>query len=161
VSPRREEADANHKLVASNRKARHDYEVLETIEAGIALVGTEVKSLRDGHANLKDSYVELRDGEMLLIGVHISPYAAGNRFNHDPERQRKLLLHKREILRFGFKAREKSLTMVPLEMYFKDGRVKVKLALVRGKRAYDKRHAIAEREGRREVDRALKEARRK
>jgi SsrA-binding protein len=156
-----EAGEGNHKLIASNRKARHDYEILETIEAGIVLRGTEVKSLRAGRANLKDSYVDLRGAEMVLVGVHISPYEAGNRFNHDPERPRKLLLHKREILRFGQKAREKSLTMVPLELYFKSGKVKVKLALVRGKRAYDKRAAIAEREGRREVDRALKEARRR
>jgi len=160
VSRQAEGSDANHKLIASNRKARHDYEILETVEAGLALVGTEVKSLRGGHANLKDSYVELRDGEMILIGVHISPYAGGNRFNHDPERPRKLLLHRREILRFGHKAREKSLTMVPLELYFKNGKAKVKLALVRGKKSFDKRAAIAEREGRRDVDRALKEARR-
>ena len=154
-------SETNHKMIASNRKARHDYEVLETVEAGLVLVGTEVKSLRGGHANLKDSYVEIRDGEMILVGVHISPYESGNRFNHEAERPRKLLLHRREILRFAHKAREKSLTMVPLELYLKGGKVKVKLALVRGKRSFDKRAAIATREVRREVDRALKEARQK
>jgi SsrA-binding protein len=161
VSPQADGSDAPRKLVASNRKARHDYEIIETIEAGLALVGTEVKSLRVGQANLKDSHVEMRDGEMTLVGVHISPYTSGNRFNHEPERPRKLLLHRREIIRLGQKAREKSLTMVPLEMYFKGGKVKVLLALVRGKKSYDKRAAIATRETRREVDRALKEARRK
>jgi SsrA-binding protein len=161
VSERADGSGDGHKLIASNRKARHDYEILETIEAGIVLRGTEVKSLRDGRANLKDSYVDLRDGEMILVGVYISPYESGNRFNHDPERPRKLLLHKREILRFGYKAREKSLTMVPLEMYFKAGKAKVKIALVRGKRAYDKRTAIADREAKRAVDRALKESRRR
>jgi SsrA-binding protein len=148
------------KIITTNRKAFHDYHVLETIEAGIALRGTEVKSLRAGRVNLKDGYVDLRDGEMLLVGIHINPYEAGNRFNHEPERPRKLLLHKREILRFGIKARDKGLTIVPLKMYFKSGRVKVEVALVRGKRAYDKRAAIAQRESKRELDRALKEAKR-
>src|SRR5262245_42985402 len=133
------------KLIASNRKARHDYLVLETIEAGIELRGTEVKSLRAARVNLKDSYVDIRDGELFLIGTHISPYETGNRFNHEPERDRKLLLHKREIVRLGQKAREKSLTMVPLRLYLKAGRVKVEVALVKGKRSYDKRAAIAER----------------
>jgi SsrA-binding protein len=148
------------KVVTTNRKAHHDYHILDTIEAGIALRGTEVKSLRAGRVNLKDSYAEVRGGEMVLVGVHISPYETGNRFNHAPERDRKLLLHRREILRFGVKARDKGLTIVPLRLYFKGGRAKVQLGLARGKRAYDKRAAIADREARRDLDRALKEAKR-
>ncbi len=151
--------DGGEKLITSNRKAHHDYHILETLEAGIALRGTEVKALRAGRANLKDSYVDMRDGEMTLVGVHISPYEAGNRYNHEPERPRKLLLHKREILRFGQKAREKSLTIVPLRMYFKGGNAKVLIALVKGKREFDKRDTISERESKRAVDRALKEGR--
>ena len=149
------------KVITTNRKAHHDYHILERMEAGIALRGTEVKSLRAGRVNLKDSYVEARDGEMTLIGTHISPYEAGNRFNHEPERPRKLLLHRREILRWGQKAREKGLTLVPLRLYFKNGKVKVEIALVKGKRSYDKREAIATRESQRELDRARKEARHK
>ncbi len=148
------------KVITTNRKARHDYQILETIEAGIALVGTEVKSLRAGRVNLKDSYAEIRAGEIFLVGAHISPYEEGNSFNHEPERQRRLLLHRREILRFGTKTREKGLTLVPLRMYFKSNRVKVELGLARGKRAYDKRQAIAKRDAKRELDRALKEAKR-
>jgi SsrA-binding protein len=151
--------EGGEKLITSNRKAHHDYHILETLEAGIALRGTEVKALRAGRANLKDSYVDMRDGEMTLVGVHISPYEAGNRFNHEPERPRKLLLHKREILRFGQKAREKSLTIVPLRMYFKGGNAKVLIALVKGKKEYDKRDTISDREAKRAVDRALKEGR--
>jgi SsrA-binding protein len=149
------------KPITTNRKAFHDYDILEKIEAGIALTGTEVKALRAGQVNLKDSYVDMRDGEMTLIGTHISPYESGNRFNHEPERPRKLLLHKREILRFGIKARDKGLTLVPLRLYFRNGRVKVEIGLAKGRRSYDKRVAIAERESRREVDRALKEAKRR
>jgi SsrA-binding protein len=148
------------KVIATNRKAHHDYTILERIEAGLALQGTEVKSLRAGRVNLKDSHAEVRDGEMILVGVHISPYEQGNRFNHDPERPRRLLLHRREILKLGIKVREKGLTIVPLRMYFKSNRAKVELALVKGKRLYDKRQAIASRDARREVDRALKEAKR-
>lgn len=147
------------KVVTTNRKAHHDYHILDTIEAGIALQGTEVKSLRAGRINLKDSYAEFRDGELYLIGVHISPYEQGNRFNHEPERERKLLLHRREILRLGLKAREKGLTLVPLRVYFKSNRAKVELALVKGKRAYDKRVTIEKREAKRDLDRAFKEAR--
>ena len=148
------------RVVTTNRKAHHDYHILDKIEAGIALVGTEVKSLRAGRINLKDSYAEIREGELFLVGAHISPYEQGNRFNHDPERARKLLLHKQEILRLGLKVREKGLTIVPLRVYFRSNRVKVELALVKGKRAYDKRAAIAQREAQRELDRALKEAKR-
>jgi len=148
------------RVVTTNRKAHHDYHILDKIEAGIALVGTEVKSLRAGRINLKDSYAEIREDELFLVGAHISPYEQGNRFNHDPERVRKLLLHRQEILRLGIKVREKGLTIVPLRVYFKNNRVKVELALVKGKRAYDKRAAIAQREARRELDRAMKEAKR-
>jgi len=148
------------KVVTTNRKARHDYHILDTIEAGIALVGTEVKSLRAGRINLKDSYAEIRADELFLVGAHISPYDQGNRFNHEPERLRKLLLHKQETRRLGLKVREKGLTIVPLRVYFKNNRVKVELALVKGKRTYDKRAAIAQREIRRELDRAMKEAKR-
>lgn len=148
------------RVVTTNRKAFHDYHILDKIEAGIALVGTEVKSLRAGRINLKDSYAEVREDEMVLVGVHISPYEQGNRFNHEPERVRKLLLHKTEILRLGLKVREKGLTIVPLRVYFKNNRVKVELGLAKGKRAYDKRAAIAQREARRELDRAMKEAKR-
>jgi SsrA-binding protein len=150
---------SGEKVITTNRKAHHDYFILDSIEAGIELRGTEVKSLRAGGVNLKDSYVEARDGQMTLIGCHISPYETGNRFNHEPERPRRLLLHKREILRWSMKSREKSLTIVPLRMYFKRGRVKVEIALVKGKRFYDKRAAIADRESRRELDRAMKESR--
>lgn len=146
------------RVITTNRKARHDYHILDTIEAGVALQGTEVKSLRAGRINLKDSYAEIRDGELFLVGVHISPYEQGNRFNHEPERPRKLLLHKREILKLGLKAREKGLTLVPLRVYFKASRIKVELALVKGKRAYDKRATIAAREAKRDLDRAFKEA---
>ena len=148
------------KLITSNRKAHHDYHILETMEAGIVLQGTEVKSLRAGRANLKDSWVDIRDGQMFLVGMHISPYEAANRFNHAPERERKLLMHRREITRIAQKAREKSLTVVPLKLYFKNGKAKALIAMVKGKRAYDKRDAMAERDNKREVDRALKEGRR-
>ena len=161
--PKEVEAPAGRggeKTITTNRKAHHDFFFLERVEAGIALRGTEVKSLRAGGVNLKDSYVEPRNGEMILVGMHISPYATGNRYNHEPERERKLLLHKREILRLGIKAREKGLTIIPLRLYFKSGRVKVEIALAKGKRSYDKRAAIASREAKREVSRALKEAKR-
>ncbi|UCE02248.1 MAG: SsrA-binding protein SmpB [Candidatus Latescibacterota bacterium] len=148
------------KIVTTNRKARFDYQILDTLEAGISLQGTEVKSLRAGRVNLKDSYAEVRDGEIFLIGAHISPYAEGNRFNHDPERERRLLLHKREILRLALKVREKGLTIVPLRIYFRSNRAKVELGLARGKRMYDKRETIAKRDAKRELDRALKEAKR-
>jgi SsrA-binding protein len=147
------------KIIVTNRKAQHDYFLSDPIEAGIALQGTEVKSLRAGQANLKDSYVEFREGELILVGLHISPYEAGNRFNHEPERPRKLLLHRREILRWGLRARDKGLTLVPTRLYFKAGKVKVEIALARGKKSYDKREAIAGREVKRELDRALKDAR--
>mgnify|MGYP003312967743 CR=1 FL=1 len=146
------------KIIAENRKAYHDYFIEERFEAGVALSGTEVKSLRAGKVNLKDSYVQVKDGEMWLIGVHISPYEQGNRFNHDAMRDRKLLLHKREIMRLLGYIQQKGLTLVPTELYFSNGRVKVELGVARGKKLYDKRDAMAEKETKREIDRRLKEA---
>jgi SsrA-binding protein len=144
------------KVVASNRRARHDYDVLETYECGIALVGGEVKSLRDSKVQLKDSYARVDDGEMWLIGVHIAPYANAGAFDaHDPERRRKLLLHRSEIDELAGRTNRDSLTLVPLSIYFKDGKAKVELGLARGRRRYDKRHAIAERDANREAERAM------
>src|SRR6266849_9677119 len=142
--------------VATNRRARHEYEILETVEAGLVLRGTEVKSLRAGLVNFKDSYASFRNGEGWLLGCHISPYSHGTDANHDPERDRKLLLHSREIARLGGKISERGLTLVPLRLYFKEGRAKVELGLARGKKLHDKRASIKERESRREVDRAMK-----
>ena len=131
--------DANEKLIASNKKALHEYFVLQKLEAGVALTGTEVKSLRDGKANLKDSYVIVKNNEAFILGLHISPYTHGNRENHDPERIRKLLLHRREIDKLHVQLVEKGLTIVALRLYFKGGRVKAEIAVVRGKKLYDKR----------------------
>jgi SsrA-binding protein len=144
------------KFIAQNRKARHDYFILDSLEAGIVLQGTEVKSLREGRVNLKDSYARIKDGELWLIGMHISPYEQGNIFNHDPERTRKLLMHTREIEKLRRNTEEKGLTLVPLSLYFKEGRVKVELGLAKGKHTYDKREDTAEREAKREMDRARK-----
>ena len=148
------------KTIVQNRRARHDYHILERFEVGISLQGTEVKSIRAGHITLKDSYAEVEDGEMYLVGVHIAPYEQGNIYNHDPERRRKLLMHKREILRLGQTIAEKGFTLVPLRVYFKNGRAKVEIGLCRGKQTVDKRHAIREREQAREVDRAIKDLKR-
>jgi SsrA-binding protein len=148
--------DVSKKIVAQNRKARHDYEILETYEAGIALRGTEVKSLRDGRANLKDAYAAVHEGELWLYGVHISPYSHGNIQNHDPERDRKLLMHRREIRRLIGKTKETGLTLVPLQLYFNHGKVKIELALAKGKKQYDKREAIAKRDAEREMKRAFR-----
>lgn len=145
------------KIVCENRKARHDYFIQETYEAGIALVGTEVKALREGKANLKDSFALIRNGEAFLENVHISPYEHGNIFNHDPLRIRKLLMHKAEIVKLFSKTQEKGLTLVPLKIYFVKGKAKVELALASGKKNYDKRQSIAEKTAKREIDRALKE----
>lgn len=134
------------KVICQNRKARHDYEVLETFEAGIVLRGSEVKSLRDGAAQLTDSYAEVRRGELFLVGAKISRYAAASYTNHDPERDRKLLMHAKEIRRLEAKIREKGLTLIPLSMYFKCGKAKVELALARGRKAYDKRERIMKRD---------------
>ena len=145
------------KVIVQNRKARHDYFIEETVEAGIALQGTEVKSLRLGKANLQDSYAQVRDGEVFVSGLHISPYDMGNRFNHDPLRTRKLLLHKSEIVKLGAQVQKKGLTLVPLSMYFKHGMVKMELAVARGKMLHDKREDIADREAKREIDRRIKD----
>ncbi|MCS5696519.1 SsrA-binding protein SmpB [Desulfofundulus thermocisternus] len=145
------------KVVAVNRKARHDYHILETYEAGIALTGTEVKSLRAGRANLQDSFARVENAELFLYNMHISPYDQGNRFNHEPKRTRKLLMHKKEILRLLGKSREKGLALIPLKVYFNDrGKAKVELALARGKKVYDKREDMAARDAKREMERALR-----
>jgi SsrA-binding protein len=146
------------KLICTNRKARRDYQILETMEAGLVLVGTEVKSLRDGHAQLKDSFAGIEEGELYLYNAHINPYRMGNRFNHEPTRTRKLLMHEREIRRLIGKIQEKGLTLIPLRLYFNDsGKVKVELGLARGKKAFDKRRDIAERDAKREMERAVKD----
>lgn len=147
------------KVICENRKARHDYFIIETFEAGIALSGTEVKSLRAGRGNLKDSFARIERGELWLYDMHISPYEQGNRFNHEPKRPRKLLMHRSEILRLYGRTREKGFGLVPLKCYFKDGRVKVELALVKGKKLYDRREEIAARDARREIERALRHRR--
>lgn len=145
------------KIIATNRKARHEYNILETYEAGMVLKGTEVKSLREGKANLKDSYARMNDGEMFLLNLHISPYEKGNRYNQEPTRPRKLLLHRNQIRRLLGRVAEKGLTLVPLRLYFKGSYAKVELALAVGKKLYDRRKSIAEREAERTVRRALKE----
>lgn len=146
----------SEKLIASNKKAFHDYHVLDKVEAGLQLTGTEVKSLRDGAANLKDAYVTFKNGEAFLFGAHISPYSHGNRENHDPDRTRKLLLHRREIEKLEVQVTEKGLTVVPLRLYFKGGRVKAEIGVVRGKKLYDKRETEKTREADREAAAAMK-----
>ena len=143
------------KLIAQNRKARHNYVIEDTLEAGLALVGTEVKSCREGRANLADAYAVVRDGEAWLIGCHISPYSHGNRSNHDPLRPRKLLLHKSEIELLRVKAAQEGRTLVPLRLYFKHGLAKVEIAIARGKRTYDKRADLAARDADRAMRREL------
>ncbi|MFA4885917.1 MAG: SsrA-binding protein SmpB [Desulfotomaculaceae bacterium] len=145
------------KIVTENRKARHEYFILETYEAGLVLTGTEVKSLRAGKANLQDGYARVENAELMLYNMHISPYEQGNRFNQEPKRIRRMLMHKQEILRLLSKTREKGLALIPLKVYFKDGLAKVELALAKGKKLYDRRDDIAERDARREMDRAVKE----
>ncbi len=148
-----------YKRIAQNRRARHDYEVLETFECGIALIGGEVKSLRAGAVQLRESYARVEDGEVWLHGVHIAPYAFAQGFgSHDPDRPRKLLLHRRQIDELLGRSQQQSLTLVPLSMYFKDGRAKVELALARGRHTYDKRHAIAARDAEREAGREARAA---
>lgn len=148
------------KTVATNRRARHEYEILETIEAGMVLRGTEVKALRAGHVNFKDSFATIRNSEAWLRGCHISPYSHGTDANHEPERDRKLLLHRGEIARLTGKVAERGLTIVPLRLYFKRGRAKLELGLARGKKLHDKRTALREREVRREMDKAARAGRR-
>jgi SsrA-binding protein len=147
------------KLIADNRKARHEYELLERYEAGLVLTGTEVKSLRDGGASLQQAYADLRNGEAWLIGAHIAEYGQGNVHNHEPDRDRKLLLHRREIEALHGKVRERGLTLVPTRLYFKDGKVKVEVALARGKERRDKRRDIAKRDADRQIERELKSRR--
>jgi SsrA-binding protein len=151
---------AKDRPIATNRRARHEYAILETVEAGLVLRGTEVKSLRAGLVNFKDSYATIRNDEGWLVGCHISPYSHGTDANHDPERDRKLLLHGRELTRLTAKIAERGLTLVPLRLYFKGGRAKVELGLARGKKLHDKRSALREREVRREMDRAARAGRR-
>ncbi len=149
--------DENSKLIAGNKKAYHDFFIEETYECGIALLGTEVKSLRDGRANLKDCYAMVKNEEVFLIGLHISPYSHGNIMNHDPERTRKLLMHKREIKRLHGLLTKKGYTLVPTKIYFKGGRVKVELGLAKGKKNYDVRETVKEKEAQREIQRATRE----
>ena len=151
---------SGEKLIAENRKARHDYHLSDFVEAGLVLTGTEVKSCRDGRANLRQSYAEIRDGEAWLIGAHISVYDQGNLNNHEPERARKLLLHRRQVDNLFESVREKGMTIVPTRMYFKDGRAKVEIALAKGKDLHDKRADVVKRDADREIQRALKDARR-
>ena len=142
--------------VAQNRRARHDYEILETVEAGLELVGSEVKSLREGKAQIRDAYARVDDGQMWLFAMHVPPWAFATGFGaHDPERRRRLLLHKREIVELGDRVAQEGLTLVPLSLYFRDGRAKVSLGLARGRKTYDKRHALAERDAKRDVERAM------
>ena len=157
MAAKMQELPEGSRLIVQNRKARHDFEILDSFETGIVLQGTEVKSMREGKVNLKDSYAAAEKGEIFLYNVHISHYEAGNYFNHEPERPRKLLLHRSEIRRLIGRTDQQGLTLVPLKMYFKKGRAKVELGLVRGKRQYDKRRDIAQRQADRDVERALKE----
>ncbi|EKH2182137.1 SsrA-binding protein SmpB [Staphylococcus pseudintermedius] len=143
--------------LAENRKARHDYNIEDTIEAGIALQGTEIKSIRRGSANLKDSYAQVKHGEIFLHNMHIAPYEEGNRFNHDPLRVRKMLLHKREILKLGERTREIGYSIIPLKLYLKHGNCKVLLGVARGKKKYDKRQSLKEKAVKRDMDRAMKQ----
>jgi SsrA-binding protein len=148
---------SENKTLAENRKARHDYFIVEGFEAGIELVGTEVKSIRGGKANLKDSYAEIRNGEIYVRNMHISPYEQGNIFNKDPLRDRRLLLHKSEILKLVAFTSQQGFTLVPLSLYLKNGRVKVHLAVAKGKKDYDKRDSMLEKAAKRDIDRQLKE----
>lgn len=152
--------DEDIRVVTRNRRAFHEYEILDRIEAGISLVGTEVKSLRDGHANLEDAYAKLEDGEVFLVGSEIPEYAMGNRLNHKPKRTRKLLLHRSEINKFAGKASQRGFTIVPLQLYFKNGRAKVELAVAKGKQAHDKRQSLKKADADREMRRAIADRRR-
>jgi SsrA-binding protein len=154
-----EKSDSGEKLIASNKKALHDYYILDKLEAGIALFGTEVKSSREGRINLKDSYAAIKGGEAFLLNCHISPYSHGNRENHDPVRTRKLLLHRTEIRKLIGKTQEKGLTLVPLRAYLKRGRIKIELGVARGKKLYDKRETERRREAERETRMAVKSRR--
>lgn len=154
-SSKKKSEHQTERVITDNRKARHNYEVLDTLECGIVLVGSEVKSLRNGKVSLEEAYGRVRQGEVWLIGCDIPEYVDANRFNHQPKRPRKLLMHRREIQRFAVRAYEKGLTLIPLKMYFKEGRAKVLLGLCRGKQKYDKRQAMKKAEARREIQRAM------
>ncbi len=153
--PQSSNRDTDRKVIASNRKARHNYAIVDTYEAGLVLTGTEVKSLRAGRASLVDGFATIRDGEVWLQGVHIPEYTQGTWTNHEPRRQRKLLLHREQIERLLGKTKESGLTLVPLQLYFSGGRVKVELALAKGKRSYDKRQDLARRDAQQEIARAV------
>jgi SsrA-binding protein len=146
----------DEKVVCVNRKARHDYLILETFEAGLVLQGSEVKSLRDGKANLKDSYARILRDEAFLLNTHISPYSAASQSNHEPNRTRKLLLHRHEIRRLTGKVRERGLTLIPLKLYFKNGKAKIELGLAQGKKLYDKRETLRQKAAQRDMERSLK-----
>jgi SsrA-binding protein len=148
------------RTIATNRRARHDYEILETVEAGLVLRGTEVKSLRGSHVTFKDAFATVRNSEVWLIGCYINPYSHGTDANHEPERDRKLLLHRREISRLTGKVAERGLTLIPLRLYFKSGRAKLEIGLGRGKKLHDKRSALRERETKREMEKVVRETRR-
>ncbi|MEM8484549.1 MAG: SsrA-binding protein SmpB [Bacteroidota bacterium] len=145
------------KIITSNRKARHEYHISDTLEVGIVLLGTEVKSLREGKANLQEAYCTFTEGELMLMQCHIAPFKHGGHYNHDPLRPRKLLLHRRELKKWDATAHQKGFTIVPLKMYFKTGRVKLEIGLAKGKKLYDKRSDIADRESKRKLDRVMKE----
>lgn len=151
------EDKSGKKMIAVNREVRHEYFVIEALETGIELVGTEVKSLRAGGVNLKDSWADIDDGELIAKGIHISPYEQGNIFNKDPDRPKRLLMHKREIRKLHDLQKQDGYALIPLSLYFKDSRVKVELGLCKGKKNYDKRDAIAKRDAKREMDRAMRE----
>ena len=149
--------DETH-MIVRNKKARHEFFIEQTFEAGIVLAGTEVKSIRQGKVNLKESYASIKDGEIFVLGMHISPYEQGNIFNRDPLRERKLLMHRREIDKLIGITQQKGLSLIPLSLYFKNRRVKVEIAVARGKKLFDKRHDIAERDAKRDIDRKMKES---
>jgi SsrA-binding protein len=151
-------AENGKKIITVNKRARFDYEISETLEAGLVLQGTEVKSLRDGRVNLQDAYADVQNGEVFLLHAHINQYDHGNRFNHDPERPRKLLLHRREIKRLIGKTQEKGLTLIPTRMYFTHGKAKVELGLAKGKKQYDKREELKRRSAQRDIERAIRHA---
>lgn len=154
-TPKAQSNDQNNAVIAVNRRAFHDYFIEETYEAGIALTGTEIKSIRTGRVSLREGYAQIRGTELWLYNVHIAPYEQGNRYNHEPTRDRKLLMHRKEILALRNKLQRHGLTLVPLRLYLKHGRAKIALALARGKKLYDKRESIAEREAQRTIERAF------
>lgn len=156
----RQQEPSEERVVAQNRRARHDYEILETLEAGLVLTGTEVKSLRHGRASLAEAYATIESGEAFVLQLHIPPYEQGNRANPDPVRRRKLLVHRAEIARLQRAIEQKGQTLIPLKLYFSRGRAKLLVGVARGRKRHDKRHAIAEREARREIDRARRSAER-